>query len=500
MFYSRPVRSVPLLRRDATEAAQFRAIWRAMQIDQSQINELISRPAESLNVEIKSWINPDDPHGIAKIARAALALRNRNGGYLLIGFDDKTLQPDAGNQPQDVRRAFHTDKIQGIISRYSSELFEVSVAFGERGGHEYPVIVIPEGVRAPVAAKADLIDDVKKLITLGDVYFRTLASNGTPSTAPARPQDWRDIVEICFDNREADVGRFLRRQLAGRDVASLISALSQLGLAPPVPTAPSLRDRALALLNDGDARFQKAIAERTLTPNERPLVEAGSWSIALIVDPPHAERVPDKVFLATIESSNPGYTGWPIWLDSGTFTDTRHRPVVKDKAWEALILSDQGWSTHLDFSRFDPKGEFYLRRALQDDLTDKVEPETALDPILVVVRVAEAIAVGLAFATALGWKKEETRLGFAFRWTKLSKRELVSWANPMAHVTGGHVAHDNVVTTFTELSLDTPSSAIAPFVEQATEDLFATFNGYKMPSEAIEEWARRLVERRLNSW
>jgi hypothetical protein len=82
----------------------------------------------------------------------------------------------------------------------------------------------------------------------------------------------------------------------------------------------------------------------------------------------------------------------------------------------------------------------------------------------------------------------------------LSKRELVSWANPMAHVTGGHVAHDNEVTTFTELSLDTPSSAIAPFVEQATEDLFATFHGYTMPSETIEEWARRLVERRLNSW
>jgi hypothetical protein len=54
----------------------------------------------------------------------------------------------------------------------------------------------------PVAAKADLVDGTRKLVNLGDVYFRTLASNGTPSTAPARPQDWRDVVEICFDNRE----------------------------------------------------------------------------------------------------------------------------------------------------------------------------------------------------------------------------------------------------------------------------------------------------------
>jgi hypothetical protein len=267
-----------------------------------------------------------------------------------------------------------------------------------------------------------------------------------------------------------------------------------------MPSVPTLRERAEALLRDGEEHFRKALAERTLTPNERLLVEAGSWSIALIIDPPHAERMPDKVFLATLESSNPNYTGWPIWLDSHTFADQRHVLRIKGKAWEALILSDQGWSKHLDFSRVDPKGEFYLRRALHDDVTDKIEPGTALDPILVLIRVPEAIAVGLAFAKALGWRKEDTRLGFAFRWTKLGKRELVSWANPFAHVTGGHRAHDDEVTTFTELSLDTPASAIAPFVDQATQDLFALFNGYRMPTEAVEEWTRRLVERRLGSW
>jgi len=65
-----------------------------------------------------------------------LAIRNRNGGFPIIGFDDKTLQPDAGNEPGDVRTAFHIDKIQGIVSRYTSELFEVVVGFGKRDGHD----------------------------------------------------------------------------------------------------------------------------------------------------------------------------------------------------------------------------------------------------------------------------------------------------------------------------------------------------------------------------
>ena len=59
------------------------------------------------------------PEGQAKIIRACFARYNRNGGYLVIGFDDKTLQPELGNEPADVRRAFHVDDIQGLISRYA---------------------------------------------------------------------------------------------------------------------------------------------------------------------------------------------------------------------------------------------------------------------------------------------------------------------------------------------------------------------------------------------
>jgi len=289
-----------------------------MNTDQFFIDGLLARLSESLTVEVKRWIKDDEPQGISKIVRGALALRNRNGGYFVVGFDDKTLQPDTGNEPTNVRAAFHTDKIQGLVSRYASELFEVAVVFGKHRGHEYPVIVVPEGVRSPVAAKADLLDDKKNaLIRYGDVYFRTLSANGTPSTAPARPQDWPDIVEICFNNREADFGRFLRRQLAGHDLTSLFSALSGVGH----PPAPNLKDRTLALLQSGRQRFDAALADRKPTKDELAATRRGSWEGALVIDPPHSDRLPDDVFPRTVASSNPQYTGWPIWLDSRSFTD-----------------------------------------------------------------------------------------------------------------------------------------------------------------------------------
>lgn len=79
-----------------------------------------------------------------------------------------------------------------------------------------------------------------------------------------------------------------------------------------------------------------------------------------------------------------------------------------------------------EFFRLDPAGDFYLRRLLQDDaVPNRVDPGTRFDPALMIYRVSEAIAVGLAVAKGLGWSAPAT-LGFMFRWRKLKGRRVVS--------------------------------------------------------------------------
>jgi len=117
-----------------------------MAINSEQIKKLIQQPQESLSVEIKAWINPNDPEGTAKIVKTAIAMRNNNGGYMVFGFDDKTLQPLLDDAPSNVTEIFHIDKIQRMIAKYSSEIFEVSVEFPKREEQEFPVIVIPIGI------------------------------------------------------------------------------------------------------------------------------------------------------------------------------------------------------------------------------------------------------------------------------------------------------------------------------------------------------------------
>jgi hypothetical protein len=171
-----------------------------MNINHEAIGQLLSHLTEGLNVEVKSWIDPAQPAGYAKIVKAALALRNRNGGYIVIGFDDKNLQPDVKNRPIDIRAPFHLDKIQPLISRYAFDPFEVGVAFPDLDGAAYPVIVIPEGVRTPVAARAEIEDPDpaargRKLTRYGEVYFvRKRQAQHRPGAARRLEGDSGDLL------------------------------------------------------------------------------------------------------------------------------------------------------------------------------------------------------------------------------------------------------------------------------------------------------------------
>jgi hypothetical protein len=480
--------------RTVIQGCRLRAQVVIMDIEKSVVDALIDRPSENLAVEIKRWIDPTTTLGVEKIVKGALALRNRNGGYLVIGFEDKTLLPDAQNELPNAKELFHPDAIQAIISRFASDTFEIGVAWGARDGRDYPVIVIPPGVKIPVVAKRDLMDGTRFAIKEGAVYVRTLHTNGTISSAEARPRDWPEIMEICFDNREADVGRFVRRHLAGIDLASLVSFIGQQATPPQ-----SLRDRAVKVIDDGEVKFIEAVAARTLSADETKLIDAGFWSVGLVIDPPHADAMPDQNFGQIIGASNPQLTGWPVWLDARTLSDEENRPKVKGNSLEYLIVSISNLaSNHADFARLDAVGEFFLHRNFQDDgVPSRVTPGTALDPVILILRVAEAMAVGIAFAKALGWTPEETKLGFAFRFHQLSGRRLTAWSRPFNFPDFG-MAHDDQITTFTEFSLDTPLSALPQFVEEATTRLFVAFDGAQIPRSTIEDLVKRLIERRLD--
>jgi hypothetical protein len=465
-----------------------------MEVEISRIKDLVERPQEGLSVEIKRWISPDSPEGIAKIVKGAIALRNFGGGYFVIGFDDETLMPDKGNEPLNVRELFHIDKIQGLIGKYASSPFEVAVEFVGREGIEYPVIVIPSGIKIPVATKSELIDQGKTLIKCDVVYIRSLLANNTPSTTVATWKDWEVIVEVCFDTREADIGRFLRRHLGGLRPEFLKEFTQTLGASTNEDVSPAgLLKR---FVEESEDRYKAVISDKKLA-----LPESGSWEAALIVQGDVPKYSPNIDFLNLLDASNPRYSGWPVWIDSRGFREKVSKPFVANGVWEALIpILDQAWRDSIDFVRFDPKGRFFLLRAYQEDMKasqKSLEPFKYFDIVLPVIRSAEVIGVGLAFAKAMKCEPEKTQLVFAFKWTKLQERELVSWVNAERYISPGRTAYQDEVVSFVQVPLDTPLSALPEFVYQATEPLFQVFDGFALNKKIVEDLTNKLIERKL---
>ncbi len=247
----------------------------------------------------------------------------------------------------------------------------------------------------------------------------------------------------------------------------------------------------------GQSRFNAVVKERNI---ELPL--HGSWDTALVIEgnvPPHR---PNRDFLRLLASANPDLTGWPVWLDSSDFSTETSRPYLMSGRWEALIFSGKGSDRgggHLDFWMLDPKGTFFLRRALQDDVGGRnpaAEMKT-LEPKLATLRVGEALAVGQAFARAMGCAEGTVKLSLGFRWTKLKGRSPIPWASPMHIGRGYATAHQDEAESTVVLPFPANDEAICLATHEAILPLMSIFGGYEPHYESTRGWITRLLTRKL---
>lgn len=457
------------------------------------LDEFLQAPRESLNIELKAWIDPSTPEGKAKIVKAAIALRNFNGGHLGIGISNEGA-PLTSEVPKDLDKQFHQDTIQALITRHSSETFEISIEFGNFQGARFPFIVIPSGVQTPVAAKVGILDSrvpSKELIKKDTVYVRTLGANNTPSTAAALFSDWPQIMNVCFDNREADIGNFVRRHLTGLDIPGLLAQFSGGSFEPQIAVID-------AFLNECRQRFldvPKAADAKNLGQ--------GRVEYAFIINSAEVRQAvrADDDFLSSFMYANPHHSGWPLWMDTRGFSQQSDRPRTRSGGWETL-LEDYAGSfilPHLDFWRVEPPGRFYHTRVLLDDviaIKHGREPNKFFSMDLAISEVAEALSVAISFAKSMGFPTGDTTLEFAFRWSGLAGRQLSSY-NVGRYISPGRICGDEEITSHLKIPLDLAPSSIPSLMPDVVNDLFSSFNGMSFSNAIVEEIASEQLNKRF---
>lgn len=456
-----------------------------------EIKKVIENPHESLSVELKDWLNPDNPIDQAKIIKAILAMRNNDGGLLIIGIN-KNGQYNFEQAPNNVEEIFNIDKMQGLVTKYASESFEIGIHYPEKEHKKFVAIVVPSRIKTPVVVKRPLVDNSKNIIQKDCVFVRSLDSNNTPSTTNITCNDWPKLIERCFDNREADIGNFLRKHLSNisnlREISNFFSKENE-------DKKQTIEEETYNFLVDSLTRYNEIVAERKIQ-----IPPHGAMEVAAIIKGNLKNFTTNRDFLNLVLSNNPDYTGWPIWVDSRNFSDTTARPYVFKGYWESFIAHlGSGFNDDVDFWRISPKGRLYLRRALQDDFGGSKTEHTYLKTVdfgLVVLRVAEAIAVAIAFAKAMECN-EEASIFFAFRWTKLKNRILSSWANPARHLSYDRKSIQDEVASYIEVPINAPKSALYTYTHEVNKSIFELFDGFELSEEVSKDLVTRLLERNL---
>lgn len=439
---------------------------------------LIEYPAETLTTELKSWFDPESPEGIAKIVKAAIALRNQNGGFLIVGISN-----DGSHCPEpdfDVRKKFHSDNIQAIVSRYAFKVFDVETHFRVYKGIVYPVISIPAGFREPCAISKELIDkNGKRLLRQDAVIVRTLSANHSVSSSEATFRDWEGLTHRCFLNREVDIGKFVRRYWP-----DLSREISNSGEERVVPQEK--------LADESWLRFQEKISGKEHTVK-------GWFQISCVLDREIVGLRPSLEFLNRISTSNPRHTGWPLWLvPSHNYPDDA-APYVLNNFWECMLYFPVGIVSHIDFWRISPTGSFYHVRGVEDDTQNEraiLGPGEHFDFVVAIWRVTEALSCLLSFYSEfLPLEELSGRTAkVVFIWSGLSGRRLTSWTEPNRLFSGGIATQDRCRVPLL-LPCESPRESLPGIVNKIVSELFLVFEGQVFQDEVILEIATECLDR-----
>jgi hypothetical protein len=450
------------------------------------LQDIVDTPQEKLDVELKPWLDPTEKAHIAKFAKALIALRNNNGGFLVLGFeDDGTSSP---NPPSDLDSVYHIDTIQQIVSKYAFEPFAVDIEIRIASGQPHPIVVVPKGVLTPVFAKSTIADpdnEKKNLVQDDMIYVRSITANNRVSSSKLRRGDINRLMRICFENREADIGAFIRRHLTGLNVEGIQSLVT--GWQQSTNESSATTD----YLESSFSRYQEAYAERGT-----PAPEIGYMEFAAVIDGIAEPKPVTQEFLYTLKTVQRDYSGWPPWTFIDNPEASVYNPRVVAGVWEALMDGqNDGAMAMLDYWRIDPTGRLYYLRALEDDVraaTQGIVPGTVLDFHLAILRVTEVLVNAIRFSRVFASEAESTIQG-VFRWRGLKDRALTSWTETGRILRRQAKAYDGIVTSEFQVSSNLADSAIPSHVYQIVRPLFLAFDGYDLPRDVLEEIASKLI-------
>ncbi len=387
------------------------------------VQDLIDSPCRTLEVEYKSWRNLDHAEDRAELARDIAALANHGGGFVVFGFNERTLGPD---DTDPFRTNCTIERVTAIVQAYLDPppTCEVVIAMSAEAVL-HPVIRVGGHGTTPVCVRQDgPAVGGARLIERGAIYVRThglIASGraiGVPCPQSSKveiSQDWAALIRRCVRrDREALLGMLdatIEGRTAAPDAAQRLRTWHRAArsafqlLVPRSPVADSLARRHYAL----SYGFELVRPE---------MVE-------------HAQ-LPERLRRAVFDVQTQFRSGWNMFdppyrrgVQARFMTDAASGDEETDfleAAWLRLRIPTET----ADFWRVSPRGLATIIRSYPEDLPQPApaaptHPGTSLSPGVLTQEVAELVCHARAFARLFSGIQ---RVWFRCEWWGLSGRAL----------------------------------------------------------------------------
>jgi hypothetical protein len=444
----------------------------------NRLSDLLISPMESLELELKGWLdlreNADDK---ANFAKAALALANHGGGYIIIGLDERDDGAvEAPHRPENLGE-YRQDLLNGIIQSYADPPFHVSSRLvtapsGPLAGFTFPIVSIPGGHHVPVRAKRSGPNGQK--VENNAIYIRKA---GPKSEIPLTSVEWDQLLSRCMSNRRDELLDQIRGVISG--AVSYSEASSEV---------TELEEWADACLKKWHSLSD------TLPVNAASRCPRGYYWVAYRING-DLKSFPPAEFPEVLRRSVVRYTGWPpFWVPN----PAEIAPYPSDGAVECWLgrqrlereFSDPA---HSDFWRISPKGfAFLLRGYLEDSLTPErhgglgrsVVPGEVFDLTLPVWRMGEVMLHAEQLSRNLS--DMPVSIDFLARFEGLSDRSLRSLEGSR-EIWSERIARQNSIELKTTVEPAFIKSNLPEIIHPWLSPLYSLFAFFELPMFLVSE-------------
>ena len=434
------------------------------------LRPLIIEPREDLAYEYKDWLDLTLKEHKATLAKAAIALANHGGGYIVIGFAEQGQTLESRPCPEEIPEITQ-DSVNAAIRRYAEPEFHCEMYNVPHPNTNvlHPVVIVPSTLTVPVMSRREC----QEVIALNSFYIR---KPGPRSEEPRRSEEWRALINRCVRANQDDMLESIRSIITG---------------SVETPTSiPNALDDLQDYCTLAHGRWEELVSdEPDLSPARFP---HGYYEMAFSLVSATPANSLDELQGRLREAGRIDLSGWPPFLHSSRQAPYPHEDFVE--AWLGEIdrngrRSQQSY--FYDFWRASLDGKLYTIRAyFEDELNN--DPGHVFYTSTPVLRIGE----GLLFANRFAETFEEVdQIAVHCRFTGIEGRYLASDEpiTPLNTFLHRHyMSRTDEVLLKGQITQQQVQDNLAEFLHPLLQQLYEKFNFFGLSFDLVAKELQRL--------